>query len=37
MNSFSFGRKVEICGEIYYISRDMEKTPKPRKGDGAGR
>lgn len=25
MNSFSFGRKVEICGEIYYLSRDMEK------------
>lgn len=25
MNSFNFGRKVEICGEIYYLSRDMEK------------
>lgn len=25
VNSFSFGRKVEICGEIYYLSRDMEK------------
>lgn len=25
MNSFNFGRKVEICGEIYYLSRDMDK------------
>lgn len=25
MNSFNFGRKVEICGEIYYLSRDMER------------
>lgn len=25
MNSFNFGRKVEICGEIYYLSRDMKK------------
>lgn len=31
MNSFSFGRKVKICGEIYYISRDMEKTAKAMK------
>lgn len=25
MNSFNFGRKVEICGEVYYLSRDMKK------------
>lgn len=25
MNSFSFGRRVEICGEIYYLSKDMDK------------
>ncbi|MDE6601556.1 MAG: hypothetical protein K2K90_05230 [Lachnospiraceae bacterium] len=31
MNSFNFGRKVEICGEIYYLSRDMEKVAKAMK------
>ncbi len=25
VNSFNFGRKVEICGEIYYLSKDMKK------------
>lgn len=31
MNSFNFGRKVEICGEIYYLSRDMGKTAEAMK------
>lgn len=31
MNSFNFGRKVEICGEIYYLSRDMEKVAEAMK------
>ena len=31
MNSFNFGRKVEICGEIYYLKRDMEATAKAMK------
>ena len=31
MNSFNFGRKVEICGEIYYLKRDMEAIAKAMK------
>lgn len=31
MNSFSFGRKVEICGEIYYLSKDMDKIAESMK------
>lgn len=31
MNSFSFGRKVEICGEIFYLKRDMEAIAKAMK------
>lgn len=31
MNSFSFGRKVEICGEIYYLSKDMNKIAESMK------
>lgn len=31
MNSFNFGRKVEICGEIYYLDSDMEKVAKTMK------
>lgn len=31
MNSFNFGRKVEICGEIYYLSRDMDKIAEAMK------
>lgn len=31
MNSFNFGRKVEICGEIYYLSKDMGKVAEAMK------
>lgn len=32
MNSFNFGRKVEICGDIYYINRDMKKISDAMEG-----
>lgn len=31
MNSFNFGRKVEICGEVYYLSKDMGKVAEAMK------